>query len=92
MTQAELESAVTGLRQELAEFSAQDEAHRHKTKRLAYGDLGCAFAFLTFSFVLYLNHNALFIAFLLAAIILTVLAGNLITLAAPRTADHAPSR
>jgi hypothetical protein len=62
MTQVDMELELSGLRRELAQFAARDNARRDTAKRLAYGDLGVAVAFLAFSLVLYLNHRPLYIA------------------------------
>jgi hypothetical protein len=91
MTQAEMELELSGLRRELAQFTAQDEVRRDTAKRLAYGDLGVAFALMAFSLVLYLNHHPLFIVLLLSGLVLTILGSNLMALAAPRTPQDAPS-
>jgi hypothetical protein len=92
MTPAEMELELGGLRRELAQFGAAADARRNKAKRLAYSNLGLAFAFLMFGLVLYLNHNPLHIAFFLSAIVLICLGSNLIALAAPQTAERAPPR
>jgi heme A synthase len=92
MTPAEMELQLSGLRRELAQFGADDDARRNKAKRLAYGNFAVAFAFLMFGLVLYLNHNPLHVAFLLNAIVLICLGSNLIALAAPRTEERSPSQ
>jgi hypothetical protein len=87
MTQAEMELELSGLRRQLTEFAGQDEARRRTARRLAYGDLGVAFALIMFSLVLYLNHERLYIALFLCALVLIILGSNLMALAAPRTAE-----
>jgi hypothetical protein len=91
MTQAEMELELGGLRQELAQFRADDEARRKKGKLFAFADLFCAFALLSFGFVLYLNNDPLNLPLLLIALVLIFLGSSVMALASPRPV-RAPSR